>query len=543
MAVSSPSNALSEIRALLHNETPQRDRLLEYLHKVHDAMGQLAPRHIKALAAWMKLSEVEVFEVASFYHHFDLPGNDSADPPRLTIRVCDSVSCMLAGSESLIRELRQSLPDGVHLQRVPCIGRCADAPAAVIGQHPVAPATATTIVSLMAASETSAPLPDAIDITSYRNHDGYTLWRDCREGRLTRPEIQRKLAESGVRGLGGAGFPAARKWDLVRAHPGPRLMAVNADEGEPGTFKDRACLEHDPHRFIEGMLIAAWYVEAERIYIYLRDEYAGIRQLLTEQLAVLRGNFPESLPEIELRRGAGAYICGEESAMLESIEGHRGMPRQRPPYVAERGLFGLPTLVHNVETLYWIRDALIQPASIFAPEGRHGSRGLRNISVSGRVARPGVYRVPAGISVRELIEEYCGGMLPGHNLYAYLPGGTSGGILPESLADLPLDFDTLQAHGAFLGSAAMIVLSDHDRARDTALNAMRFLAHESCGQCTPCRVGTTKAVALMEAPKWDLQLAAELADVLADASICGLGQAAANPIRCMLKYFPEEIGD
>lgn len=542
MAVSRPPRDASEIRALLEEEAPRRDRLLEYLHRVHDAEGHLAPRHLGEIATWLKISEAEVFEVASFYHHFDLPGDDTVEPADLTVRVCDSIGCMLAGSEALFADLEQNLPGNVRLQRVPCIGRCADAPAAVVGQRPVAAATTERITALIEAAEIHAPLPDAIDLQSYRNDGGYALWRDCQAGRLTRPEVQRRLAESGVRGLGGAGFPAARKWELVCAHPGPRLLAVNADEGEPGTFKDRDCLEHDPHRFIEGMLIAAWYVQAEAIYIYLRDEYAGIRQLLTEQLAHLRETFAQELPEIELRRGAGAYVCGEESAMLESLEGHRGIPRQRPPYVAETGLFGLPTLVHNVETLYWIREAISTPAATFAPEGRQGSRGWRNISVSGRVARPGVVRVPAGISVRELIDEYCGGMTPGHELYAYLPGGTSGGILPARLADLPLDFDTLQAHGAFLGSAAVIILSQQDRARDAALNAMRFLAHESCGQCTPCRVGTTKAVALMEAPRWDRELVGELADVLADASICGLGQAAANPLRCMLKYFPEEIG-
>jgi NADH:ubiquinone oxidoreductase subunit F (NADH-binding) len=427
------------------------------------------------------------------------------------------------------------------VKTAPCVGRCEQAPVAVVGRNPVAQATPDAVSSLVAAGRIECPVGEYVDYARYRAHGGYKLAADCLSGKRDAEEIIKIMESSGLRGLGGAGFPAGRKWRIVRAEPAPRVMAVNIDEGEPGTFKDRHYLERDPHRFIEGMLIAAWAVQISEIYIYLRDEYAGCRAILERELAAITQDPPCELPAIFLRRGAGAYICGEESAMIESIEGKRGMPRLRPPYVAQVGVFGRPTLEHNMETLYWVRQIVEQGAEWFAGHGRHDRKGLRSFSVSGRVAKPGVHLAPAGITVRELIDEYCGGMLAGHQFYGYLPGGASGGILPASLGDIPLDFDTLHPYGCFIGSAAVIVLSDKDTATLAARNVMKFFADESCGQCTPCRVGTAKAVGLMAEPKWDQPLLEELSAAMADASICGLGQAAPNPIRCVMKYFPDEI--
>ncbi len=520
----------------------RRDRLLEYLHRLHDRFHALRPAHLRALAERLGLAETEVFEVASFYHHFAF-ADDATEVPGLTVRVCDSLACAMAGSERLAERLAATLGAKVRLQRVPCVGQCDGAPVAVVGTRVLRTADASRVEDAVADGRITAPLPaDAVDLAAYRAGGGYTKLAEIVAGRLSVDAVLERLEASGLRGLGGAGFPTARKWRIVSEQPAPRLVAVNIDEGEPGTFKDRHYLESDPHRFLEGLLIACHVVGAQKAYLYLRDEYAAARALLARELDALRSDPPVPLPELELRRGAGAYICGEESAMLESIEGRRGMPRLRPPYVAEVGLFGRPTLVQNLETLHWVRDALAEPPEVFAPAARRGRRGLRSFSVSGRVARPGVVRAPAGISVRELIDEFCGGMAEGHELYAYLPGGASGGILPAALADLPLDFDVLQEHGCFIGSAAVIVLSQHDRARDAALNAMRFFVHESCGQCTPCRVGTAKAATLMEADRWDASLLEELAQAMADASICGLGQAAPNPLRCVLRHFPDEVG-
>jgi len=520
----------------------RRDLLIEYLHVLNDHFHGLFERHIVALAAEMRLSVVEVFEVASFYHHFEILKDDAA-APRITVRVCDSLSCSLAGSDSLLRQLQRELTGDVQVVSVPCLGRCEQAPAAQVGQQAVACATAETVAQRVAQKQTHPnALPDAIGMDAYLKNGGYQLARQVAAGLKDPESIIQVLESSGLRGLGGAGFPAGRKWRILRSQPAPRLMAVNIDEGEPGTFKDRTCLESDPHRFLEGVLIAASVVGCEAVYIYLRDEYHEARLLLAQALADLRANPPCALPRIELRRGAGAYICGEESAMIESIEGKRGEPRLRPPYIAEVGLFGRPTLEHNFETLFWIRELLEQGADSFAAHGRHGRRGLRRFSVSGRVKQPGVKLAPAGITLRELVDEYCGGMAEGHTLYAYLPGGASGGILPARLADVPLDFDTLQPHGCFIGSAAVMVLSQHDSAREAALNVMRFFAHESCGQCTPCRVGTDKAAQLMTADIWDADTLKDLAQVMGDASICGLGQAAPNPIRCVLDYFPHEVG-
>jgi NADH:ubiquinone oxidoreductase subunit F (NADH-binding) len=431
----------------------------------------------------------------------------------------------------------------VKVVPVPCLGRCDQAPAAQVGQQAVAHATVDMMAQRVAQNQTAPEaLPDAIRLDAYLQTGGYQLAQQVASGQRDVESVIQVLESSGLRGLGGAGFPAGRKWRIVRNQSGPRLMAVNIDEGEPGTFKDRTCLEADPHRFLEGVLIAASVVGCEAVYIYLRDEYHEARVLLSEELASLQANPPCALPRIELRRGAGAYICGEESAMIESIEGKRGEPRMRPPYIAEVGLFGRPTLEHNFETLFWVRELIEQGADSFSAHGRHGRQGLRRFSVSGRVKQPGVKLAPAGITLRELVDEYCGGMAEGHTLYAYLPGGASGGILPARLADVPLDFDTLQPHGCFIGSAAVMVLSQHDSAREAAVNVMRFFAHESCGQCTPCRVGTDKAAQLMTAAVWDADTLQDLAQVMGDASICGLGQAAPNPIRCVLDYFPHEVG-
>ena len=537
--------ARAEVQALIGakpTEGHRRDVLIEHLHVLNDRFRGLFERHIVALAAEMRLPVVEVFEVASFYHHFEIL-KDDALAPRITVRVCDSLSCSLAGSDSLLRQLQRDLTGDVQVVNVPCLGRCEQAPAAQVGQQAVAQATAEGVTLLVGENNTQPlALPHALRFDDYKKTGGYQLALQVATGLKDHESVIHVLESSGLRGLGGAGFPAGRKWRIVRSQPGPRLMAVNIDEGEPGTFKDRTCLEADPHRFLEGVLIAASVVGCEAVYIYLRDEYHEARVLLTQELAALKLNPPCALPRIELRRGAGAYICGEESAMIESIEGKRGEPRMRPPYIAEVGLFGRPTLEHNFETLFWVRELIEQGAQRFASQGRHGRQGLRRFSVSGRVKHPGVKLAPAGITLRELVDEHCGGMAEGHTLYAYLPGGASGGILPARLADVSLDFDTLQPHGCFIGSAAVMVLSQHDSAREAALNVMRFFAHESCGQCTPCRVGTDKAAQLMTAAVWDAETLQDLAQVMGDASICGLGQAAPNPIRCVLDYFPHEVG-
>ena len=536
--------ARAEVQALIGLppvDGHRRDLLIEHLHVLNDHFHGLFERHIVALAAEMRLSVVEVFEVASFYHHFQIL-RDEETAPRITVRVCDSLSCSLAGSDSLLRQLQRDLVGDVQVVNVPCLGRCEQAPAAQVGQQAVSLVTTEKVAHLVAQNHTQPlALPHALRYDDYKNAGGYQLAQQVAAGLKDHESVIQVLESSGLRGLGGAGFPAGRKWRIVRSQPGPRLMAVNIDEGEPGTFKDRTGLEADPHRFLEGVLIAASVVGCEAVYIYLRDEYHEARVMLTEELAALQANPPCALPHIELRRGAGAYICGEESAMIESIEGKRGEPRMRPPYIAEVGLFGRPTLEHNFETLFWVRELIEQGAESFASQGRHGRKGLRRFSVSGRVKHPGVKLAPAGITVRELVDEYCGGMAEGHTLYAYLPGGASGGILPARLADVPLDFDTLQPHGGFIGSAAVMVLSEHDRARDAALNVMRFFAHESCGQCTPCRVGTDKAAKLMEAEVWDQSTLNDLSAVMVDASICGLGQAAPNPLQSVFKYYPQEV--
>jgi len=555
--------ALAEVRDLLGDAPRRRDLLIEHLHRIQDRYGRLADRHLVALAQEMRMALAEVYEVATFYHHFDVVVDAADAPPPITVRVCDSIACELAGARELLRQLPQALGPGVRVVPAPCIGRCESAPAAVVGRHPVLCATVDAVKALVAKRSVEHPAarpvddaatvqpaayhapgavsPGFVDYRAYRAAGGYRLLADCLAGKRTREAITKIMEDAGLRGLGGAGFPAGRKWRIVAAEPAPRLMAVNIDEGEPGTFKDRYYLERDPHRFLEGMLVAAWAAGVGEIYVYLRDEYAGCRAILEQALAALAADPPCALPPIHLRRGAGAYICGEESAMIESIEGKRGMPRLRPPYVAQVGLFGYPTLEHNMETVYWVREIIERGAAWFAGHGRNGRKGLRSFSVSGRVKRPGVHLAPAGITVRELIDEYCGGMLDGHAFYAYLPGGASGGILPADMGHIPLDFDTLNQYGCFIGSAAIVILSQYDRATDAARNLIRFFRDESCGQCTPCRVGTAKALALMEHRQWDKALLEELCQAMGDASICGLGQAAPNPIRCVMKYFPHEL--
>jgi formate dehydrogenase len=532
--------SLQEVRARIGTGPHRRDLLIEHLHQLNDTYRGLHERHLVALAHEMNLSQAEVFEVATFYHHFEVIADDAV-PAALTVRVCDGLSCEMGGAKALLAKLPGILGQDVRVISAPCVGRCEQAPVAVVHQHAVAQATPERVAQAVRAQHTQGNATAHIGYPAYVADGGYALAAAVHSGAVDAEQVLKAMEDSGLRGLGGAGFPAGRKWRIVRDQAAPRVMAVNIDEGEPGTFKDRTYLETDPHRFLEGILIAAHVVGIDAVYIYLRDEYHGCRHMLQQELAALRAHPPCPLPVIELRRGAGAYICGEESAMIESIEGKRGEPRMRPPYIAQVGLFGRPTLEHNLETLHWVRDIVQKGPQWFSSFGRHGRQGLRSFSVSGRVKHPGVKLAPAGITVQELIDEYCGGMLEGHTLYAYLPGGASGGILPAHLNNIPLDFDTLQPYDCFIGSAAVIVLSQHDKARDAALNMMHFFAHESCGQCTPCRVGTAKAVQLMQAPVWDNATLEDLNQVMADASICGLGQAAPNPVRSIQKYFAQEI--
>ncbi|HEY1300970.1 MAG TPA: NAD(P)H-dependent oxidoreductase subunit E [Stellaceae bacterium] len=533
--------ALAEVQAVLGPRERQRDLLIEHLHLLQDRYGCLHARHLAALAEEMRLSLVEVYEVASFYAHFDIVMEDEAPPPPVTVRVCDSLSCELAGAQQLLAALPGRLGAGVRVVRAPCMGGCHRAPVAAIGHALHEHASVASIAAAVASGDAHPPLPPFTTLDAYRAAGGYRLLQSCLDGQREPEEIITALEHSGLRGLGGAGFPTGRKWRFVVQEPAPRLMAVNADEGEPGTFKDRHFLETDPHRFLEGMLIAAWVVDAGDIYIYLRDEYPQCRAILAHEIAALAEAGIGPRARIHLRRGAGAYICGEESAMLESIEGKRGLPRHKPPFPSQVGLFGRPTLINNVETLFWVRDSVEKGAEWFAAQGRNGRKGLRTFSVSGRVKEPGVKIAPAGITARELIEEFCGGMADGHKFKGYLPGGASGGILPAAKADIPLDFGTLEPEGCLIGSAAVVVLSDRDDMRAVALNLLRFFEDESCGQCTPCRAGTEKAVKLMTAPRWDEDLLGELTRVMSDASICGLGQAAMNPVKMVLKHFREDL--
>jgi len=534
--------ALQEVRDLLGDEPRRRDLLIEHLHKIQDAFGHLSAAHLRALAEEMRLAQAEVYEVASFYHHFDIVREGEAAPAPLTIRVCDSVTCALKGSEALAALLGDTLdPAKVRVQKVPCIGRCAGAPAVQVGKRAVDNASEISVKSVLFEDATDAETPAYTGLQDYLAGGGYKTLSRVRDGGLDAAGIADHALEAGLRGLGGAGFPTGTKWKIVHDLPAPKYLTINGDEGEPGTFKDRFHLERDPHRLLEGALIAAHAIGADRIYLYMRDEYPAVLEILKREIAALRLAGIITTIDIELRRGAGAYICGEESAMIESIEGKRGLPRHRPPFIAQVGLFGRPTLNHNVETLFWIRDILEKGPEWFASQGRRGHKGFRSFSVSGRVKEPGVKLAPAGITMNELLDEFCGGMEDGHTFKAYLPGGASGGILPARLADEPLDFGTLDKHGCFIGSHAIVVFSDQDDMRDVALNLMRFFEHESCGQCTPCRSGTEKMVHLLQDRDWDREKIADLDAVMRSASICGLGQAASNPVASVLKFFPEEF--
>ncbi len=529
--------AAADIEALLTDRSRRRDLLIEHLHLIQDQYGHISSAHLAALAAEMKLAQTEVYEVATFYAHFDVVKEGETPPPPVTVRVCDSLSCAMAGAERLLRELPKSLGPDVRVVRAPCMGACDRAPVCAVGHVQVMKASEASVAKLAHVHTHAQTFKPGTDFDGYVASGGYRILGEALDGKRTRDELIKIVSDAGLRGLGGAGFPTGRKWSLVRAEPAPRLMAVNADEGEPGTFKDRYYLGLDPHRFLEGMLIAAWVVEAAEIYIYIRDEYPELRLMLVDEIAKLEAAGLDRYSKIHLRRGAGAYICGEESAMIESIEGKRGLPRHRPPYVAQVGLFGRPTLEQNVETLYWVRDIIEKGADWVTSQGRHERKGFRSFSVSGRVKNPGVELAPAGITVRELIDEFCGGMADGHTFKAYLPGGASGGILPASMADLPLDFGTLEKYGCFVGSHAVVILSDKDDMKAVALNLMKFFEDESCGQCTPCRVGTEKAAELMAHGPWDPALLDELSALMRDASICGLGQAAPNPLVSRAKIF------
>ena len=536
--------ALVDVRDLLGSRPRNRDLLIEFLHLIQDRFGHLSARHLRALAEEMRLAQAEIYEVASFYDHFDIVHEGQTPPAPITIRVCESIACMLAGSEQLIQTLASSVdPADVRVVRAPCVGRCATAPAARVGDREVDHATAEGLRHMALEGMTEVVVPDYVGLEAYRAAGGYQMLAKVRAGEITPESMIETLQNGGLRGLGGAGFPTGRKWSIVRSFPAPRLMSINGDEGEPGTFKDRWFLERDPHRTLEGALIAAHAVEAQRIYFYMRDEYPAVLHILRTEIAALEAAGLAAPGFIELRRGAGAYICGEESAMLESIEGKRGLPRNRPPYIAEVGLFGRPTLNQNVETLWWLRDILEKGPQWFAGLGKPQHPGIRSWSVSGRVKNPGVKQAPAGVTVRELIEDHCGGMAEGHAFKAYLPGGASGGILPASLGDIPLDFGgELQNLGAFVGSHAIVVFSDQDNAKDATLNLLKFFKHESCGQCTPCREGAGKMVDLLqkEGPLDEASIR-DLESVMRDASICGLGQAAPNPVNHLLVHFREDI--
>ncbi|MEW6644814.1 MAG: NADH-ubiquinone oxidoreductase-F iron-sulfur binding region domain-containing protein [Pseudomonadota bacterium] len=525
---------------MLGERPRRRDLLIEHLHLIQDTHHQISAAHLAALADEMSLSFAEVFETATFYAHFDVVKEGDPAIPPLTIRVCDSLTCAMLGGEELLRQLQDAAGPGVRVVRAPCVGRCDTAPAAEVGHNFVDHATVANVLAAARDGETHAHLPAAIGYDAYVADGGYQLLRRLRDGTLSRDDVLKVLDDASLRGLGGAGFPTGRKWRAVLGEPGPRLMAINGDEGEPGTFKDRYYLETDPHRFLEGMLIGAHVVEATDVYIYLRDEYPAARAILEREIAMLQTHLPGG-PTLHMRRGAGAYICGEESALLESIEGKRGLPRHKPPYPFQVGLFGQPTLINNVETLFWVRDLVEKGAAWWTSHGRHERKGLRSFSVSGRVKNPGMKLAPAGITVRELIDEFCGGMADGHSFRAYLPGGASGGILPASMADIPLDFGTLEKYGCFIGSAAIVILSEKDDVKEAALNLMKFFEDESCGQCTPCRVGTQKAALLMQQRVWNRDLLEELSQTMRDASICGLGQAASNPLTTVIKYFPDEF--
>ena len=537
-------NDIDSIKELIKDLPLKRDLLIEYLHLIQDKYRCIKKKHLAALSEIMKIPFAEAYEVATFYAHFDVINDDTPIPPEITIRVCDSLTCELKGSDKLLKTLKKKYHhNDVRILRAPCMGLCDHAPACEVGHHHLRECTISTIENAIQKKNIHPEVVNGVSLEEYRKKGGYTILKKCYNGELDVEGVISELQNSGLKGMGGAGFPAGQKWKFVRMEKGPRLMTINGDEGEPGTFKDKLYLGNDIHRFFEGMLIAAWAVEAKDIYIYMRDEYPGIRLKMEEELRKLKkSSIIDSQTSVYLRRGAGAYICGEESAMIESIEGKRGLPRHKPPFVSKVGLFGKPTLNHNIETVFWIRDIIEKGANWFSSQGKNGHKGPHSFSVSGRVKNPGVKIAPAGITMNELINDYCGGMEDGHKFYGYLPGGASGGLLPSSMADIPLDFGTLEQYGCFIGSGAIVVFSHKDDITKVVLNLLRFFEDESCGQCTPCRVGTEKAVKLLEKRNWDKNLLDELVKLMGDASICGLGQAAGNPIKCALKYFSKDIG-
>ena len=538
----SDDQSIDDLKNLIPNDYfRQRDMLIESLHLIQDRYKCLKPRHLTALSELTNLPLTEIYETASFYAHFDIYKEDDLTPPDTTIRVCDGITCEMNGCKSLEKDLKDNLDSNVRVVRAPCMGRCHQAPVVEVGKKHFVNANVSLVQKALEEQDTKPVIPNYISYEDYVKDGGYKILKDCIEDKKDPMKLIEEMEQSGLRGLGGAGFPTGRKWRFVRAEDKPRLMAINGDEGEPGTFKDHHYLTRDPHRFLEGMLIAAWVVEATDVYIYMRDEYPDVIKFLKKEIKILEDNNLNIKTRIHFRRGAGAYICGEESSMLESLEGKRGLPRHKPPFPSQVGLFGRPTLIHNVETVFWVREILEKGAVWFSSHGLNGRKGLRTYSVSGRVKNPGVKLAPAGITIKQLIDEYCGGIQEGHTFKAYLPGGASGGILPAKLDNVPLDFDTHQEHGCFIGSAAVVVLSDKDNMKDIAKNLMFFFHDESCGQCTPCRNGTEKALKLMNESSWDVDLLKELSSAMMDASICGLGQAAPNPILSVIKHFPEEV--
>ena len=530
------NSAASDIKYLLGDRPRRDDLLIEYLHLIQDTYKHVSAEHMAALAKELRLAMAEVYEVATFYHHFDVVKEGEKTPAPLTVRVCDGITCEMKGAKALKQELLAKCETGVRVISAPCVGACDRAPVAVVGQNQVHKASTKSVISTVNAGNTSAEATNYIDLDAYQANGGYDTLKSCLKGSIERSSICETVDNSGLRGLGGAGFPTARKWSFLENTPKPRLVAINADEGEPGTFKDRHCLETEPHRVLEGILIASWAVEADAAYIYLRDEYPHIRNTLLKEIAKLEQAGLTGGIELHLRRGAGAYICGEESAMLESIEGKRGLPRNRPPFPAQKGLFGRPTLINNVETMFWLRDIVEKGADWYQSEGRP-----HFFSLSGRVKEPGVKLVPAGVTANQLIDDYCGGMEDGHTFSAFLPGGASGGILPAEKGDVPLDFGTLDEFGCFIGSSAVVIFSKSDSIRDICKNLIHFFEDESCGQCTPCRVGCEKMLKLIDKPVWDKALITELSDTMRDASICGLGQAAPNSVLSALQFFTEDV--
>ena len=531
---------LDFLEDLLHPIELRRDLLIEHLHIIQDHYGFLSEKNLTLLSKLLKISKVEVYEVASFYAHFDIVKNDEVPPPNMTIRVCNSLSCELSGSSELEAQLLENYNSKeVRILKAPCMGRCFAAPTVEIGHYHVDNADIIKIRDAVKNNKVKPVIPDYENFESYINKGGYKKLKEIISN-INGDNWYDDLIKSDLRGLGGAGFRTAKKWQLVSNEQGPRYLAVNGDEGEPGTFKDRHYLETEPHMFLEGMLIASLAVSAEKCFIYIRDEYPAILKILKEEIRKLEDNNIISKYYIDVRRGAGAYICGEESAMIESIEGKRGLPRHRPPFVGQVGIFGRPTLVHNVETLYWVSKIMRDGPHVFNNIIKNDRIGLRSYSVSGRVKKPGLYLLPSGSTISDIIDS-AGGMSEGHTFKAYQPGGASSGLLPASLNNVPLDFDTLNEHNTFIGSAAVVILSNQDKIRQVALNMIEFFKAESCGQCTPCRVGCEKAVTIMNEKEWDIELLEDLCEVMESSSICGLGQAATNPIRSSIKYFPDEI--